>query len=285
MKDIVLLFVLLSPLALAAQETWIVPPDDTGKISPYIFDEDMVKEGEAQFENLCSTCHGTPTQNNPILFVPSPGDPASDKFQGQSDGSMYYKISNGRGGMPRFSPTLAEEEMWGIIAYFRSFNKSYVQPEFDYGNAVLTQLDLQLSYDSNVDKLVVKVSSDGKYKSGINIDASVVGMFGKYILGNEVSNESGIAWFDVDRNLPGDENGNITVQVRAQEGYSIKKVKEKMQLVNPVIQTDLLAGRHLWSKAIKAPIWLIIAFNLVVSGIWGIIIYIIIGLLRLKKVK
>ena len=77
---------------LMAQVDWIVPDTDVQKISPFVFDEEMVSSGEVIYENSCIACHGTPTQNNPVVFVPSPGDPASEKFQDQSDGSLYYKI-------------------------------------------------------------------------------------------------------------------------------------------------------------------------------------------------
>ena len=62
-------------IVLMAQNEWIVPDNDLQKISPFIFDEEMVSSGEVIYENSCITCHGTPTHNNPVVFVPSPGDP------------------------------------------------------------------------------------------------------------------------------------------------------------------------------------------------------------------
>jgi len=35
-------------------------------------------------------------------MAPSPGDPASDQFQLQSDGALFHKIKMGRGTMPKF---------------------------------------------------------------------------------------------------------------------------------------------------------------------------------------
>ena len=286
MKHLLLfLFVLLFPVILFAQNEWIVPVTDTGKISPYIFEEEMVTTGEVLYENVCTSCHGVPTKNNPMPFAPSPGDPASDKFQGQTDGSMFYKITNGRGGMPSFANSLAEEEIWSLIAFIRSFNKTYEQPKFDYGDEILVDLDLSLSFDENVNKLVIKVTSDGELKEGIQVSSWVVGLFGKYMLGKDTTNKMGIAYFDVDPLFPGDETGNLQVQVRAQKGYSIKKTNQKMKLVNPSVKTNLLEGRHLWSIALKAPIWLIVVFNLIVVGIWSIIVYIVVGLLWLKRIK
>ncbi|MEN8115603.1 MAG: cytochrome c [Bacteroidota bacterium] len=286
MRNLILTIIVCAiPVILMAQNEWIIPEADLQKISPYIFEDDVVNSGEIIYENSCISCHGTPTKNNPMVFVPSPGDPASEKFQNQTDGSIYYKISNGRGGMPAFAETFAEEEIWGLIGYFRSFNENYEQPEFDYGDEVLAELALGLSYDENVDKLVVKVTSNGEHKEGIEVSSWVVGLFGKFPLGVESTNNSGIAYFSVDPTLPGDEEGNITVQVRAQQGYSIEKINQKMKLVNPTEKTSLIEGRHLWSPALKAPWWLIIVYNLVVVGIWSIIIYIVIGLFRLKKVS
>lgn len=286
MKRLIIFFLIAYfPVLLVAQDEWIVPDPDKQKISPYIFEDEMVTGGEQIYENSCTSCHGTPRANNSMVFVPSPGDPASEKFQNQPDGSMFYKISHGRGGMPSFANAFAEEEIWSLIAYFRSFNKNYKQPEFDYGDEVLVDLGLSLSFDDNVDKLVVKVTGDGELAEGIQVSSWVVGLFGKYLLGKDTTNEYGIAYFNVDPLMPGDESGNLTVMVRVQKGYSIKKTKELMKMVHPTEKTSLIAGRHLWSVAMKAPIWLIVVFNLIVVGIWSIIIYIFIGLLRLKNVK
>lgn len=286
MRSIVLTIIICAiPFILKAQNEWIVPKSDLEKISPFVFDDDLIKSGELIYESSCMTCHGTPTQNNAVVFVPSPGDPASVKFQSQSDGSMYYKITEGRGGMPSFGSTLAEEEVWGLVAYCRTFNNAYVQPKFDYGDEVLAELKIVLSHDENVDKLVAKIATNGEFVEGTEVSAWVMSLFGKYPLGVDTTNSAGIAYFDVDATLPGDEEGKLTVQVRAAKGYAVEKTTQTLQMVNPTIKTDLLEGRHLWSTALKAPWWLIIVFNLVVVGIWSVIIYIVIGLLRLKKVS
>lgn len=286
MRNLVFTIIICSlPFILKAQDEWIVPENDLNKISPFVFDDAIISAGEALYESSCMACHGTPTQDNPIVFVPSPGDPASDKFQNQQDGSLFYKINEGRGGMPSFKETLAEEEIWGLVAYFRTFKNGYVQPEFNYGDEVFSDLKMDLSYDDNIDKLVVKVATDGEYKEGVEVSSSVVSLFGQFPLGVDSTNSSGIVWFDVDVTLPGDEEGMLTVQVRAAKGYSIKKVTQTMKLVNPTVKTNLIEGRHLWSTALNAPWWLIVVFNLIVVGIWSIIIYIVIGLLRLKKVS
>ena len=96
MRKIILTIVMCSvTLIVMAQGDWIVPDIDMQKISPFVFEDEMVTNGEVIYENSCISCHGTPTQNNPVIFVPSPGDPASEKFQNQADGSLYYKISEG----------------------------------------------------------------------------------------------------------------------------------------------------------------------------------------------
>lgn len=285
MKNYILLifFVLNFGFVVNAQE-WTVPAEEAEKVSPYIFEEDMVADGEVLYENSCTSCHGTPTENNFMPFSPPPGDPASEQFQSQPDGALFYKIQKGRGVMPVFENILAGEEIWSLVAYIRSFNKEYVQPEFDYGDEVLSELKFDLDFDENIDKLVVKVFSDGEVEEGIDVSAFVVGMFGKFPLGKTKTNELGLAYLDVDPSLPGDKQGNLDILVRVKKGYAIEKAITSMRIAEPAQQTSLIEGRHLWSTGDKAPIWLLVTFSSIVVGIWGAILYIIFGLLRLKKI-
>jgi uncharacterized membrane protein len=44
-----------------------------------------------------------------------------------TDGDMYYKVSEGRGLMPSFKNVLSPQEIWEVVGYLRTFNPNYVQ--------------------------------------------------------------------------------------------------------------------------------------------------------------
>ena len=110
---IIILFCLcfLAVANVNAQSDWQVPVEANEKLSPFLFDDDMVLEGRVAYENSCTSCHGTPRQDEFTPMSPPPRDPASEQFQAQSDVSMFYKIKTGRGTMPKFADAFADDEL------------------------------------------------------------------------------------------------------------------------------------------------------------------------------
>jgi len=276
---------LCSPLALT-QEVWVVPDNEKENVSIFTFDDELALAGEVLYNNSCISCHGDPTQSNYTPMVPPPGDVAGAKIQDQLDGELFHKIIKGRGAMPGFEDALSAEEIWSIVAYFRSFNEKYEQPTPKLEGIEIPVLELHLAYDENVDKLVVKVYNEaGDPVPEASVSAFVKGLFGNMLLGKSPTNKLGISYFDVDSKLPGDIDGNIEVLVKASKGYgSIKKI-QKLSMVEPTTPENIIDGRHLWSVAKKAPIWLIAIFLITLVSIWSAIVFVVIGLRKIKKLN
>lgn len=265
------------------QVVWKVPQNDNDKIGFQMFNEDMANEGRILYELSCASCHGTPDEANYALMVPSPGDPTEEKFQNQTDGSIFYKIRVGREQMPRFDDVFSEDEIWNIVAYFRSFNSRYIQPIPELEGIVIPKFEIKLSYDENVDKLVVKVKTDSTTGLDVEVSAYIKTMFGKYSLGKTETNYAGIAYFDVDSKIPGDSLGYLTTIVKVKKGYGFDKVTEKLQMGTPTKSISATAGRHLWSTDDNAPIWLDVIFHGTIIFIWGAMLVVLYQLRKLKK--
>jgi mono/diheme cytochrome c family protein len=41
----------------------------------------------------------------------------------QTDGALYWKISNGRGNMPPYKEALSDEQRWQLVVYLRELGK------------------------------------------------------------------------------------------------------------------------------------------------------------------
>ncbi len=283
--------VLISALSLSfisfayGQDKWDVPEKEREEISIFTFDEDFAFEGESIYENSCLSCHGNPGQVDFSIMVPSPGDIASNDFQNQKDGELYYKIKTGRGSMPDFEDAFSSEEIWNLVAYIRSFNPKYEQPIPDLEGIVIPKFTLKFDFDDNVDKFVVKVMNK---EEGTPVeDASVTGyiksMFGKYLLGKSKTNKLGIAYFDVDYKIPGDSAGYLNMIAKVSKGYGSAKKTERMQIANPAKLKSAIEGRHLWSTDNSAPVWLRIIFFASIIGVWGTIFFVVFGLKKIKK--
>lgn len=89
-----------------------------------------VAEGQKQFQNYCTSCHGAEGRNEGVLFADhvSPPIPRLDspQVQGYTDGQLKWVIANGvsPSGMPAWKGVLNEVEMWKIELYIRSLRRS-----------------------------------------------------------------------------------------------------------------------------------------------------------------
>ena len=266
-----------------AQSDWQVPAKENENLSPFLFDDDMILEGRISYENSCTSCHGTPGQDDFTPMAPPPGDPASDQFQLQTDGALFHKIKMGRGTMPKFEEAFADDELWNMIAYIRSFNKDYKQELPNMEGVEIPEYSMKLSFDDNIDKLVVKVFAKEEAQTEVGVAAYVMGSFGKFLLGKTQTNELGIAYLDVDPTMPGDEEGKLNIMVKATKGFARAKMESKMTMVEPTIRKSAIEGRHIWSTDKMAPVWLKVSFFITVFGVWIVLFFIVIGLRGINK--
>ena len=87
----VLVFLLVLGSGLYGQGEWIVPEAQKVKLSKFEFDDQSRQAGEAFYQTNCKSCHGDPGQANFLTTLsPQPGDPASEKFQSNLDGELYF---------------------------------------------------------------------------------------------------------------------------------------------------------------------------------------------------
>ncbi len=298
-KNLLLIFLLLfSGLNLrvfsqAPGGTWVVPETIKGKVSPFKFTPDIVKQGETLYQRNCKACHGDPGQNNFAKLVPEPGDPAGAKFQKQKDGEIFFKITEGKTPMPSFKSILTEPDRWSVVAYVRSFNKSYVQPVPGQGGAVATkEVKLEMSYDSTKRRVTVlcsEVTKENQLKplESAGIQLLLVRYFGNMTLSEpKLTDNSGRVRFAVPAGIPGDAAGMITLIAKVNDGSGLLGDAEttlKATAGVPIHPVALNAQRAMWNTRDKAPIWLTLVFSVSLVSVWGIIFYILFAIGRIRK--
>ncbi|PJB12968.1 MAG: cytochrome c class I [Flavobacteriales bacterium CG_4_9_14_3_um_filter_40_17] len=84
------------------------------------------KKGKKVFQTNCIICHGeTGVGNGPggKSINPKPADLTSAKVQSQTDGEIFWKITNGRGPMIKWEPVIPEAQRWDLVNYIRSLKK------------------------------------------------------------------------------------------------------------------------------------------------------------------
>jgi mono/diheme cytochrome c family protein len=116
-------------MAAWAQGEWKAPADQKNVKNPLADkknDKAVLAEGKKLAETNCATCHGPEGKGNgpaaAALPPPKPADWTSSRVASETDGEIFWKISNGRGAMPPWKH-LPEKDRWTLVDYIRSLQK------------------------------------------------------------------------------------------------------------------------------------------------------------------
>ena len=119
---------ILAPSKVSAQDTtWIAPIKFDTLSNPLAISDRVLAAGNNIYSQLCAVCHGNNGAGDGITAAalqPKPANFRTALFQNQSDGTIYFKISDGRPPMPPFKSQLSDQQIWAIIHYLRSLEDS-----------------------------------------------------------------------------------------------------------------------------------------------------------------
>ena len=127
MKQYVLLCLCLISCGAFAQDNWVAPLEAKEVVNPYSGNQIAAQKGAILFQKLCWTCHGkTGLGDGPAgkNLNPQPRNFTLESVQGQSDGELFWKISNGKGMMLPYKHSLNEEQRWQLVNFIRSFKEN-----------------------------------------------------------------------------------------------------------------------------------------------------------------
>ncbi len=103
---------------------WSVPDAAKSKKNPVASNAESIASGKTLWGTHCKSCHGAKGLGDgpkATTLKTEPGDLSSASFQSQSDGALFYKISEGRDDMPKFKQKIAEEEeRWDLVNFMRT---------------------------------------------------------------------------------------------------------------------------------------------------------------------
>ncbi|MBN8836165.1 MAG: c-type cytochrome [Sphingobacteriia bacterium] len=125
-----LLFLFLTAMMSSAflfqQKEWKAPASADAKKNPLANDAGTIAAGKTVYVKECQSCHGkTGKGDGPSakdLDIPA-GNFTLAATQGQSDGALFWKISEGRKPMPSFKKKLNETQIWQSVVYMRTLKK------------------------------------------------------------------------------------------------------------------------------------------------------------------
>lgn len=105
---------------------WIAPAGANSGINPFKDNIVATTEGKKTFTLLCAVCHGDKGKGDGIggmTLVPKPGNFTLEKTQCQTDGALFWKMSEGRAPMASYKTILTSTQRWQLVNYIRTFKK------------------------------------------------------------------------------------------------------------------------------------------------------------------
>jgi mono/diheme cytochrome c family protein len=112
----------------AQPTSWTVPKAAISVQNPLAKDAASIKNGSTLYKAYCSPCHGDKGKGDGAASAslnPKPADHTSGMVQAESDGTLYYKISEGHAhtAMPPFKAVLSADQRWALINFMRTLSK------------------------------------------------------------------------------------------------------------------------------------------------------------------
>lgn len=108
-----------------AQGKWVAPPEAKNLKNPVARSDKVIANAKKTAEANCVACHGAKGVGDGPAAAALPVKPAnwtSPAVQGESDGEIFWKITNGRGPMPPWKH-LSENDRWALVHYIRTLKK------------------------------------------------------------------------------------------------------------------------------------------------------------------
>lgn len=174
------------------------------------------------------------------------------------------------------------------------FQKLYADDDTKTAPEVkVTDATLKLSFDTTGGKHII-ATVNAKDPSGaiVPVKDVTVAIFIKKSFGmlpvtgdNMITDETGTVTVNLPKNIPGDKDGilNISSKVDGDAKVGDLEASGSINWGKQAKVENILNERALWAARSNAPIPLVIAANLIITLVWGTIIYILFKLITINR--
>jgi len=132
--------------------------------------------------------------------------------------------------------------------------------------------------DTSADSLII----------GEALTVQVQRLFSPLRIGQEFNNtdENGTIIVPIEEGIPG-VDGNLTIEVVLNDSdiYGTVKALVNAPIGIPIVDESTFDQRTMWSPRNKTPLFILIFTNVLIIGIWGILLYLITNLFKISKSK
>jgi mono/diheme cytochrome c family protein len=114
---------LVQAAAPPAREPWQIPFFRARRKNPTPADAKSIAIGKSLYTQQCLSCHGAAGKGDGTAakdLEVSPGDLSAPKMWSDTDGALFWKMTEGRKPMQSFETLLNEEQRWNVVNYIRT---------------------------------------------------------------------------------------------------------------------------------------------------------------------
>ena len=124
--SVIVLFLAARPAMAQQKAPWVSPKTAQELKNPLAGDKAALAEAKKLYTTNCAPCHGERGKGDgpaAQALNPKPADHSSATIQSESDGSLFWKLSEGRNPMPAYKNVFNEQQRWALVSYIRTLGK------------------------------------------------------------------------------------------------------------------------------------------------------------------
>lgn len=134
--QLLILFLLAAKVTIAQKETadahrqrWNEPAGSETVKNPLTDIASAADSGKITYKKICSVCHGNSGKGDGIAaagLATRPADHTSAFVQAETDGELFWELSNGHAPMPPYKTILSEKQRWQLICFIRTLRSKSI---------------------------------------------------------------------------------------------------------------------------------------------------------------
>ena len=105
---------------------WIAPKTADTIVNPLGSNPKAILDGQKIYTSMCAICHGDSGKGNGTASValdPRPANFLRLDIRNESDGAIFWKLTEGRPPMASYKTLLTDQQRWQLVNYIRRLEK------------------------------------------------------------------------------------------------------------------------------------------------------------------
>jgi glucose/arabinose dehydrogenase len=135
---------------------WKAPSETDQLKSPFAFDLVAEEKGRSLYNLYCRSCHGESGLGDGAAgkdLIAKPSNFHDKRVKTQSDGALFWKMSNGNQSMPSFKDVLSDEQRWQLVSYIRKLPSQPVALKYP----IALRTDIKVSHFMRIGPQAVRI--------------------------------------------------------------------------------------------------------------------------------